>query len=63
MLCEWRKFYDPESVIQQVEDRLKSTVENVEYVTFVPDGEPTRAGFLFTTNPFALCVREVYGEF
>jgi wyosine [tRNA(Phe)-imidazoG37] synthetase (radical SAM superfamily) len=41
MLCERRKFYDPESVIQQVEERLKSTVENVDYVTFVPDGEPT----------------------
>ena len=41
MICDRREFYDPESVIQQVEGKLKSTVEHVDYVTFVPDGEPT----------------------
>lgn len=36
-----QRFYEPELVIRQVEEKLTSTDEKVDYVTFVPDGEPT----------------------
>ena len=37
-------FYTPEEILQQVGEQLKkvdSTIEAVDYLTFVPDGEPT----------------------
>ena len=37
-------FYTPEDILQQVGEHLKkadSTIEAVDYLTFVPDGEPT----------------------
>jgi len=38
-----RKFYDPEVIVREVEEHVESIGENVnvDYVTFVPDGEPT----------------------
>jgi wyosine [tRNA(Phe)-imidazoG37] synthetase (radical SAM superfamily) len=39
-----RSFYPPERIFQEVEERLaqlKQAGESVDYLTFVPDGEPT----------------------
>jgi wyosine [tRNA(Phe)-imidazoG37] synthetase (radical SAM superfamily) len=39
-----RAFYPPEQILQEVEERLaqlKQSGESVDYLTFVPDGEPT----------------------
>ena len=43
-LIEPRIFYDPEAIFDAVDSRLKdvrSAGGNVDYLTFVPDGEPT----------------------
>jgi wyosine [tRNA(Phe)-imidazoG37] synthetase (radical SAM superfamily) len=39
MISDRRKFYDPNHIVELVEKRLKK--KDVDYVTFVPDGEPT----------------------
>ncbi len=44
MQKERRSFYEPEDIFQDVQKRLaraKETSERVDYLTFVPDGEPT----------------------
>jgi len=44
MQVERRRFYDPESVFRHVWDKLNETRdagESIDYLTFVPDGEPT----------------------
>jgi wyosine [tRNA(Phe)-imidazoG37] synthetase (radical SAM superfamily) len=44
MQKEPRSFYEPEDIFQDVQKRLaraKETSERVDYLTFVPDGEPT----------------------
>jgi len=41
---ERRNFYDPESIVREVKDRLAKALdveERVDYLTVVPDGEPT----------------------
>ena len=39
MICDRRKFYEPNHIVELVEKRIKK--KDVDYVTFVPDGEPT----------------------
>jgi len=44
MQVERRSFYDPEVVFQQVRDKVNESQdigEPIDYLTFVPDGEPT----------------------
>jgi wyosine [tRNA(Phe)-imidazoG37] synthetase (radical SAM superfamily) len=44
MRTDRRAFYDPEAVFRDVKDRLaeaKKASERVDYLAFVPDGEPT----------------------
>jgi len=44
MEIERQRFYDPEEIAQEVERRvaeLRERGEQVDYLTFVPDGEPT----------------------
>ena len=41
MICDRREFYNPDEIIKHVEENVKSTGDKVDYVTFVPDGEPT----------------------
>jgi len=44
MQIERRPFYDPESVFQEVRDKVnesRDAGEPIDYLTFVPDGEPT----------------------
>jgi len=44
MQSERRFFYEPEDIFHDVQSRLakaKETAERVDYLTFVPDGEPT----------------------
>ncbi len=44
MEVEPRSFYDPQEIVQDVRDkveRLRESGEAVDYLTFVPDGEPT----------------------
>jgi wyosine [tRNA(Phe)-imidazoG37] synthetase (radical SAM superfamily) len=44
MQVERRSFYDPEEVVQDVWDRVQRSTEageTIDYLTFVPDGEPT----------------------
>ncbi len=38
-LTSRREFYDPDTIEKEVEERLKRT--EADYITFVPDGEPT----------------------
>ena len=41
---ERRKFYDPEKILAEVQDKVersKEAGEAIDYLTFVPDGEPT----------------------
>lgn len=41
---ERRPFYDPEDILKDVREKLKKIGkyrESVDYLTFVPDGEPT----------------------
>jgi wyosine [tRNA(Phe)-imidazoG37] synthetase (radical SAM superfamily) len=44
MQAERRTFYEPEKVLQDVEDKVEAANvagERIDYLTFVPDGEPT----------------------
>jgi len=44
MLVDRRVFYEPEQILMQVEkkiDEAASRGERIDYITFVPDGEPT----------------------
>jgi wyosine [tRNA(Phe)-imidazoG37] synthetase (radical SAM superfamily) len=41
MLCDRKEFYGAESVIKDVGEKVKATSDKIDYVTFVPDGEPT----------------------
>ncbi len=44
MQIERRPFYEPEQVVQAVEDKVaqaRDAGEPIDYLTFVPDGEPT----------------------
>ena len=44
MQVERRKFYDPEKILAEVQDKVersKEAGEAIDYLTFVPDGEPT----------------------
>jgi len=41
MICERRPFYAPEEIREKVWEKIKSTGKEIDYVTFVPDGEPT----------------------
>jgi len=41
MICDRRKFYEPTTIAEQVETKLSNITDEVDYVTFVPDGEPT----------------------
>ena len=39
-----RQFYKPTDILREVEARYKNAIrqgENIDYITFVPDGEPT----------------------
>jgi wyosine [tRNA(Phe)-imidazoG37] synthetase (radical SAM superfamily) len=38
---ERREFYDPNQIYQEVDNALKSLGDEVDYITFVPNGEPT----------------------
>ena len=41
MQVERGALYEPERIIQEVKDKVEKAVEAVDYLTFVPDGEPT----------------------
>ena len=44
MQAERRAFYPPRQILQDVQDKVERTrkvTETVDYLTFVPDGEPT----------------------
>ena len=44
MQAERRMFYNPQKILQDVQDKvkkLKETGDPIDYLTFVPDGEPT----------------------
>jgi wyosine [tRNA(Phe)-imidazoG37] synthetase (radical SAM superfamily) len=44
MQIDRRAFYDPEEVLRDVQDKVekaRATGETIDYLTFVPDGEPT----------------------
>jgi len=41
MIMDRRRFYDPERIVEEVKMILSKVKEKVDYVTFVPDGEPT----------------------
>jgi wyosine [tRNA(Phe)-imidazoG37] synthetase (radical SAM superfamily) len=44
MQAERRMFYDPQEILQDVRDKvkkMKETGDPIDYLTFVPDGEPT----------------------
>jgi wyosine [tRNA(Phe)-imidazoG37] synthetase (radical SAM superfamily) len=41
MICDRRRFYDPGLILEKVRERVESLGEEIDYVTFVPDGEPT----------------------
>jgi wyosine [tRNA(Phe)-imidazoG37] synthetase (radical SAM superfamily) len=44
MQAERRKFYNPEKILRDVQDKVKKVKETgdpIDYLTFVPDGEPT----------------------
>jgi len=44
LIIERRQFYDPQNIFDEVKEkviRLKETQEKVDFITFVPDGEPT----------------------
>ena len=38
---ERRKFYEPDEVVNQVIRAVEESSEKIDYITFVPDGEPT----------------------
>ena len=44
MQIERRRFYDPAWIMQEVRNKVKKAIEageHIDYLTFVPDGEPT----------------------
>ena len=41
MTCERREFYEPINIAELVEEKLSNLQDEVDYVSFVPDGEPT----------------------
>jgi len=41
MICDRRRFYDPGVIVKQVRERVDAVGDEIDYVTFVPDGEPT----------------------
>ncbi len=44
MLTERREFYKPEEILSEVAERIiniRKANETIDYITFVPDGEPT----------------------
>jgi wyosine [tRNA(Phe)-imidazoG37] synthetase (radical SAM superfamily) len=41
MICERRPFYDPELIASSVKMKVETTKEKIDFITFVPDGEPT----------------------
>jgi wyosine [tRNA(Phe)-imidazoG37] synthetase (radical SAM superfamily) len=44
MQTDRRPFYEPEEIVRQVKDKIekaKGNKEPIDYITFVPDGEPT----------------------
>ena len=41
MTCERREFYEAKQITELVEEKLSNPHEAIDYVTFVPDGEPT----------------------
>ena len=41
LIVERREFYDPNQIYQEVDNALKSLGDEVDYITFVPNGEPT----------------------
>ncbi len=41
MICDRRRFYDPEVIVEEVRGKVEAVGEGIDYVTFVPDGEPT----------------------
>ena len=41
MICDRRKFYEPEIVFEKVREKVEAVEEDIDYITFVPDGEPT----------------------
>lgn len=41
MICERRQFYEPEIVFEKVREKVEAVEEDIDYITFVPDGEPT----------------------
>ncbi len=44
MRCERHEFYPPEEIVREVRDQVNKTWERgecIDYLTFVPDGEPT----------------------
>jgi wyosine [tRNA(Phe)-imidazoG37] synthetase (radical SAM superfamily) len=41
MILGRRRFYDPGLIVEQVRERVEAAGDEIDYVTFVPDGEPT----------------------
>jgi wyosine [tRNA(Phe)-imidazoG37] synthetase (radical SAM superfamily) len=41
MILDRRRFYDPGAIVEQVRERVDAVGDEIDYVTFVPDGEPT----------------------
>jgi wyosine [tRNA(Phe)-imidazoG37] synthetase (radical SAM superfamily) len=41
MILDRRRFYDPGIILEQVRERVDAMGDEIDYVTFVPDGEPT----------------------
>ena len=41
MTCKRKQFYEPEYVVNQIKTKLATETGDIDYVTFVPDGEPT----------------------
>jgi len=41
LVVERRKFYDSKQIYQEIDKALKSLNSEVDYITFVPNGEPT----------------------
>jgi wyosine [tRNA(Phe)-imidazoG37] synthetase (radical SAM superfamily) len=41
MILDRRRFYDPGLIVEQVRERVEAAGDEIDYVTFVPDGEPT----------------------
>ena len=41
MQVERRMFYNPQKILRDVQDKVKETRDPIDYLTFVPDGEPT----------------------